>query len=143
MRVTGNAGNDEVHGGNGNDLDVRGGSGDDKIWGDLGDDELFGDTGADTYNYKKGDGRDIIVEKPDGNMNTLDLRSIPLKDITESQSGTDKIITISDGGSITIRDFFSQEANWDIQKEIEVITTTAIVITSNMYFIVPLAILLL
>ena len=106
--LNGNAGNDSVRGGAGNDT-IYGGSGNDTLAGDTNDDFLSGDFGDDTYNFAEGDGNDVIDET--GGMDTIACVASSgrprARIVAWSQVGSDLRLTMSAGGSITIKRYFS------------------------------------
>jgi Ca2+-binding RTX toxin-like protein len=63
--IDGHSGNDSVFGGQGNDT-ILGSSGLDVICGDLGDDSLIGGSEGDRFNFRPGDGNDIIADFQNG-----------------------------------------------------------------------------
>ena len=110
--VHGNGGNDVILGGSGNDV-LYGGSGDDTITGGAGDDTLYGGDRNDTYVYNIGDGNDRIYAKYDtyadyGVDKIVMGPGITATDLTFTQSadGHDLIVTLAQGGSMTIVDGF-------------------------------------
>lgn len=92
--ATDGSGDDELHGGAGNDI----------LYGGAGNDLLIGGTGFDKYYYNLGDGHDTIV---DSDINTLYFDSqISLSNISFSQNGDDFIWNFSDGGTLTVSDYY-------------------------------------
>jgi Ca2+-binding RTX toxin-like protein len=92
---------------------LRGSDDDDYLWGTeeadviqggLGDDEMSGDAGSDTYLYADGDGSDIIIEQggTSSDVDTLDLGSLSLSDVTFEIAGNHLLIHTPSGGTITI-----------------------------------------
>ncbi|MCV6577008.1 MAG: AHH domain-containing protein, partial [Cohaesibacter sp.] len=81
----------------------------DIIAGGLGNDTLDGGDGADSYVYSLGDGNDVITDK-DYNTSNIDkivLHNITPADIVLSHGSNDAlVITMPDGGSVTIDDQF-------------------------------------
>jgi Ca2+-binding RTX toxin-like protein len=59
------SGNDSIFGGQGNDT-ILGSSRSDVISGDLGDDSLIGGIEGDVFNFRPGDGNDIIADFQNG-----------------------------------------------------------------------------
>jgi Ca2+-binding RTX toxin-like protein len=60
-KLFGGAGNDTLNGGAGNDI-LNGGVGNDILNGGAGTDYLTGGAGADKFNFREGNGRDVIVD---------------------------------------------------------------------------------
>ena len=106
--LNGNMGNDTVRGGAGNDT-VYGGIGNDELWGDTDDDFLSGDLGDDRYNFAEGDGHDVIDET--GGMDTLVCAASSgrprARILAWVQLGSDLQLTMSGGGSVTIKRYFT------------------------------------
>ena len=61
---------DKFYGYAGNDA-LIGNGGDDVLSGGLGNDSLAGGLGSDTYQFSRGDGRDIVIETPEPNSNNV------------------------------------------------------------------------
>ncbi|TCL09086.1 hemolysin type calcium-binding protein [Shimia isoporae] len=57
----GDAGNDFLSGGEGHDV-LKGGTGNDRLYGGRGNDTMTGGDGADVFEYKNGDGMDVITD---------------------------------------------------------------------------------
>jgi Ca2+-binding RTX toxin-like protein len=97
----GNLGNDKLNGGDGQDLlfggqgddEITGGSGDDLISGDRGNDILTGSDGADIFQFRSGDGSDILTDFTPG---TDKLRVF---EIVSNASGNNLINGFSIGGN--------------------------------------------
>jgi hypothetical protein len=129
-QLFGGSGDDELNGGSGDDV-LRGGTGDDVLNGGSGDDELFGGAGDDVLNGGSGDdvlaggagddilntgsGDDTIVFSGEfGSDTIIDLSPHDRIDLTAFQDITDvnqltiteengnTIITVPDGGTITV-----------------------------------------
>lgn len=99
----------------GNDLDntLSGAEGDDTLAGNGGDDILIGGSGGDGYVCEMGDGRDTIIDTPeltgDGNVIILTggMVAADVRFQRASDTSPDLILSFSEGGSITVRDYFS------------------------------------
>ncbi len=125
-KIFGYGGNDTIHGLLGNDV-LDGGSDADKLYGDEGDDSLLGfdgddvleggtgnDTldggiGNDIYRYNLGDGSDVIsnYDVTVGRVDVIELSSdITVSDVVSERIGDDLILNISDGGSLTVQNYF-------------------------------------
>ena len=89
-----------------------GGAGDDTITGLGGDDTLTGNAGDDTFVFASGHGADTITDFTDGE-DTIDLSAFTsitaFSDLTVAQNGSDTVITIPGGGTITLQDFTSTD----------------------------------
>lgn len=59
--LVGDGGDDVLRGGRGQDF-MFGGEGEDRLWGGAAHDEMTGGSGADSFVYRPGDGRDLIVD---------------------------------------------------------------------------------
>ena len=89
--VYGGPGDDTLYGGQGNDF-VSGGDGNDYLSGDPGDDRLEGGPGNDVYEYKSGDGNDVILDLQGNNVLTCTgIRG------TLSKPAPDAVITFANG----------------------------------------------
>ncbi|TCM07353.1 calcium-binding protein [Sphingomonas sp. PP-CC-3G-468] len=112
-------GNDHFYGTHGSDVVSLGGgddwidarNGDDTLTGGAGNDFLSGGGGNDTYRYASGDGQDTILDAVDywgsgaGGFDTLELGSgIAAAGVTVAQAnnGNDLVLTMADGGSVTL-----------------------------------------
>jgi hypothetical protein len=106
--LVGGSGADTIYGDAGNDS-IQGGEGDDVIDGGQGNDFLSGDAGSNTYNFKAGDGQDIIISSSSKD-------SISINDVEKNVSiktGVDKdknnlIISYGKNDKITVMDFFTR-----------------------------------
>ncbi|MEP4857537.1 MAG: calcium-binding protein, partial [Lentilitoribacter sp.] len=88
---------------------ITGTTGDDTLQGGLGDDQIDGGRGSDTYIYRLGDGHDYIkdVSSYSYEIDTLLFTDVNASDVTFNQnSGDDLIITLSDGGTVTIDEHY-------------------------------------
>jgi Ca2+-binding RTX toxin-like protein len=71
----------------------------------IGNDVIYGGGGSDTYQYAKGDGKDVYDEQSNaGSIDSISFADLKLKDISFQQAGTSLVINFSstDGGSVTI-----------------------------------------
>ena len=96
--LNGNLGNDTLYGGQGGDL-LFGQSGADHLAGNRGDDTLAGGDGADTFVFTFGGGNDQITDFQAG------IDSLQFGDgltYTVSESAGNTILTLSDGGTVTL-----------------------------------------
>ncbi len=77
--------------------------------GGKGDDQLQGGNANDTYQYALGDGKDRIVD-----MNGTDrlelLAGINESDVIARRNGDDLVLTLKDGGSVTVQNTFAAKA---------------------------------
>ncbi len=96
--LNGNLGSDGLYGGQGNDR-LHGQSGDDSLAGNLGDDVLTGGEGADVFLFDVNGGNDTIA---DLELGIDSLRFADGLSYTAAQSGPDTILTLSDGGTVTL-----------------------------------------
>ena len=89
------------------------------IEGLAGNDVLNGGEGGDTYQYKLGDGNDLITDWDNdaGVVDRLVLRGINADDVSfASTSGEDLVITLSNGERITIADHFAEHEDNSIEQ---------------------------
>lgn len=100
---------DHLYGGAGNDI-LDAGAGDDYLEGGRGDDTLKGGNGNDTYAYLAGDGNDTIQESG-GSADVLQLTGIASSQATLAKLGNDLRIGFSDGGDVTIADWYLDDSH--------------------------------
>ncbi|NHZ80008.1 hypothetical protein F2P44_12075 [Massilia sp. CCM 8695] len=108
--IDGGAGNDTLSGLGGNDL----------LHGGKGDDLLEGGAGADVYLYERGDGHEIIHDQDNGDqtIDTLRLGAGFLPGATQARRvGTDLVLRFSEEESVTVRQFFHNDALGYLQIE--------------------------
>ncbi|MDY7008164.1 MAG: hypothetical protein SWX82_30600 [Cyanobacteriota bacterium] len=99
--IQGLDGNDLLYGGKGDDT-VDGGIGDDIISGQIGNDILTGGAGGDMFEFRFGDGDDVIVDFEDG-IDIIGLKGgLTFEQLTISQIGNDTRIS-GDQLSITLQ----------------------------------------
>ncbi|MFN0217709.1 MAG: Ig-like domain-containing protein [Hyphomicrobium sp.] len=109
----GNALRNTLEGNDANNV-LSGGDGDDTLAGNRGDDVLMGSAGGDGYVYEPGDGRDVIIDagggEDDDDMLVL-AGGVGPADVSlhrDPDAPDDLIVRVgSDGGRVTIRDYFS------------------------------------
>lgn len=101
-------------GGNGSDV-IYGSTGADVLIGGKGDDIMTGYAGYDTFSYDIGDGNDLIIsgQSVAASDRILFGVGISLSDLSFSQSadGNDVVVSLSQGGSLTIKDMMLSSAN--------------------------------
>ncbi len=94
---------------------ITGFGGADVITGGTGDDVIDGKAGADSYVYTLGDGDDTItdLDYSSGVVDRLLLHGITPSQVTVGRSadGYDPILTMPDGGSVTVRNEFRNAYN--------------------------------
>ncbi|HET6787693.1 MAG TPA: calcium-binding protein, partial [Aquabacterium sp.] len=112
--LRGQAGNDRLLGYGGNDT-LEGAAGKDTLIGGEGDDRLLGGTGADTYDFSRASGHDVIVDK-DFMLFTNDV--IRFLDVNANQLwltkvGKDLKINALDraDSSVTVEGWFASSSN--------------------------------
>ena len=99
--LLGDLGNDTVLGGQGNDV-LQGGDGADYLSGDMGDDVLTGGAGADVFNFRGGQGRDIVTDFAQGDriwLSASDAQDFQALGSKMTMAGADAVISL---GSQTI-----------------------------------------
>ena len=71
----------------------------------------------DTYLYAKGDGNDTIdnFDTSSNNQDTLRLTGINADDVIVSKNGDNLLLTIDDGSTLTIKDFY-KGSDYELQK---------------------------
>lgn len=116
-KLSGGSGHDKLYGGTGKDKlygnsdndRLSGGSGNDRLDGGKGNDKLTGGSGADDFVFRKGYGRDTIVDFKN-NVDDIDLRSYGFSKVGQvlsraDQVGSDVHIELSSTDVIIIEDF--------------------------------------
>lgn len=95
-RIFGNGAHDVLEAGAGNDT-LSGGDGKDRLAGGTGNDRLNGGAGKDIFDFRAGDGRDIVQDFQNG-IDRLDLRGLAsgVDDITVAQSGANAVLRTGD-----------------------------------------------
>ena len=92
--------------------DFAGGDGDDAIKGAAADDTLTGGEGDDTFVFDQNNGHDTITDFTDGE-DAIDLSTLSgingFGDLNVTQNGSDTVITIPGGGTITLQNFTSTD----------------------------------
>ncbi|MCV6547274.1 MAG: hypothetical protein OIF56_08350, partial [Cohaesibacter sp.] len=96
----------------GNDS-ITGSNSDDIITGGKGDDVINGKTGSDSYIYNLGDGKDVVtdLDYSSGVKDKIILKGITPAQVALSLSGKDLVLTMPDGGSITLKNQFYNAYN--------------------------------
>ena len=108
-------GNDVLEGRAGADT-LYGGDGNDGLTGGTGNDYLYGDAGSDTYNFTKGDGQDVIVNR-DASTSTIDAVKFIGPDARTSnvwlaRSGNDLVVSLlSTTDKMTFQNWYTDTAN--------------------------------
>lgn len=104
----GEDGRDDLDGGRGNDR-LDGGAGDDVLVGGRGNDTLTGGSGADVFEFRRGDGRDLITDFTNG-VDRIELDGFRARDLTgilngARQVGADVVLSLPGNGFVTLADF--------------------------------------
>lgn len=124
--ISGGAGNDSLLGGNENDQ-IHGGSGDDILEGAKGNDILNGGAGCDTFEYRSGDGDDLIIDADAGDRVVVDgfALGIAVQVAVNSciyeidNNGIKYLLTVAESGGVFIKVGTGNDAgtihiqNWD------------------------------
>ena len=108
--LSGTAGSDNLDGAGGNDT-LTGIAGNDVLTGGTGNDILTGGGGDDVYRYAPGDGMDIVNDYGDGSGGAGGTDAIQFAvgilpsdvGVTQANTGTDLLLTIAGGGTITLQ----------------------------------------
>jgi len=108
--LTGNKGNNSLNGSDGDDTLV-GGAGADTLIGGAGDDYLSGGADSDTYFFSKSDGNDTIAGDGGNASDVLYFNDSSLSEATFSQDGNDLVISLADGGSVTVENWQDSKNN--------------------------------
>ena len=91
---------------------------DDALSGGLGNDTLIGLSGSDTYTYAVGD-QNLTIDDRDNSSSSNDVLAITggliATDLVIEKVFDDLVITVPDGGVITVVDQFRDDANWGIE----------------------------
>ena len=108
--LSGNDVRNVLRGGGGNDM-LFGRAGDDVLDGGAGNDQLAGDGGGDTYQYRFGDGSDVIAESAafagTGDMDVLRLIDLNPSKVALSREEANLVITvIEDSARIVVAGHF-------------------------------------
>jgi Ca2+-binding RTX toxin-like protein len=116
--LLGDLGDDVLRGGAGDDI-LHGGSGADTIDGGAGDDLLTGGAGGDTFVFSGGGGNDVVLDFKAGQdilqiskgINGTDIESADDLAARVQQVGTDAVIDLGNGDSITLRGVDADDVN--------------------------------
>ncbi|HEX5374492.1 MAG TPA: calcium-binding protein [Aquabacterium sp.] len=112
--LRGQSGNDKLVGLGGNDT-LEGGAGKDTLIGGAGDDRLLGGTGADTYEFSRNSGRDVIVDKDIMPFTNDVIRFLDSKahQLWLTKVGNDLKINALDqtNSSVTVEGWFASSSN--------------------------------
>jgi hypothetical protein len=101
--IVGGGGNDQIWAGAGNDI----------LDGGAGNDTLLGEAGNDTYIFRRGSGRDTIIDydPTPGNVDTIWLGShLAPENISLKRAGNNLVLKINDtDDTLTVKDFFRND----------------------------------
>ncbi|MBL8386258.1 MAG: hypothetical protein JNM90_24450, partial [Burkholderiales bacterium] len=114
-RLDGGAGADALYGDDGAD-ELHGGTDDDLVIGGGGDDVLAGGAGADTYELRRGMGRDLIIDAGDDGINRLVLApGVELAALSAERRGDDLHIGLGgDDDTLVLAGHFVQSGAWHL-----------------------------
>jgi Ca2+-binding RTX toxin-like protein len=122
LNGTGNAGDNGIAGNDnantlkgaaGNDV-LIGYAGNDSLEGGTGNDTITGGEGDDTYIFKRGDGKDTIVESSSlaTNSDALVIGGVNANEVWLHQSGNDlEVVILGTTDKVTVQDWFVSSAN--------------------------------
>ncbi len=97
----GDSGSDTLYGGQGNDW-LNGGSETDVLLGDRGDDTLTGSAGGDRFDFRRGDGSDIVTDFQDG-IDIIGLKEgLTFETLTIVEVGSDTQISVNENILVTL-----------------------------------------
>jgi Ca2+-binding RTX toxin-like protein len=85
-----------------------GDAGKDIFIGGAGNDVISGDAGDDIYRYALGDGNDVITDT--AGVDRIELTSITQAQVVARSSGNDLMLTLTDGGTVTVKDMFANKS---------------------------------
>lgn len=104
--LDGASGDDYLEGKSGNEI-LLGGSGMDVLIGGGGADHLDGGAGSDYFEFKRGDGNDVVFQNDDGGEDDAFFEVLSTE-LWLSRSGQDLVLqTLGSNDSVTFRDWFS------------------------------------
>ncbi|RYY74690.1 MAG: hypothetical protein EOO52_10140, partial [Gammaproteobacteria bacterium] len=107
QNISGTTSNDNLIGDDGKDI-ITGGKGNDTITGNAGD---------DIYRYALGDGNDVITDV--SGLDQIEFGTGITQEQTIAKSnGKDLILTLNDGGTITVKDMFVQKSQTSVDPHI-------------------------
>lgn len=98
----------DIDGTDGDD-DLRGTNIHDRFHASPGDDRLAGGSGDDTYFYAAGAGHDRISDSGGSDLLVIDA-SLEIASFQPGDTNTDLVLSMSDGGSLTIADWYTEPA---------------------------------
>jgi uncharacterized delta-60 repeat protein len=97
----GDTGSDTLYGGQGNDW-LNGGSDTDVLLGERGDDTLTGSAGGDRFDFRRGDGSDIVTDFQEG-LDIIGLKEgLVFEDLAIATVGSDTQIRVGDRLLVTL-----------------------------------------
>lgn len=107
-RLWGEDGRDDIDGGRGND-GLDGGAGNDTLVGGRGNDTLTGGVGSDVFEFRRGDGRDVITDFTNG-VDRIELDGFSGAQLTAILNGArqvaaDVVLSLPSNAEITLADF--------------------------------------
>jgi Ca2+-binding RTX toxin-like protein len=100
----------QVNNGTTGDDVLAGDTGKDSITGGKGNDQINGSAGNDIYTYSLGDGKDIITDTGGTDLIELGTGITPTQTLARA-NGSDLVLMLSDGGSITVKDMFAKKSS--------------------------------
>ncbi len=103
--IYGWSGRNEIYAAAGNDRIIAYGS-NDILDGGMGNDYLAGGAGNDTYVFNQGFGQDTVYGYGSGDKNVLQFNDINVADISAQKSGSDLLLTATDGSSVKMQNYF-------------------------------------
>lgn len=119
-QLFGHDGQDALYGAGGSDA-LEGGNDDDLLGGGAGNDLLNGGDGYDKYEWRAGDGHDVIVNTDAWGEDRLSFNDMTLSEMQISRVNADLVVATADGtGSVTIRDWYSDSSNrvdWVVDRD--------------------------
>ncbi|MDU2063379.1 MAG: calcium-binding protein [Sporomusaceae bacterium] len=112
--IVGGAGDDVFRGNSGNNV-LDGGSGNNQLWGAAGDDKLIGGSGSNGYWWAQNNGHDIVQQAGNNSGDALYFSNISRGGYILERQANDLVLTIADGSSLTVSDWYGMDAKARIQ----------------------------
>ena len=110
VTIHGNGNGNVIYAGNGNN-NLYGGDGDDTLCSGIGNDSLYGGEGNDIFKIENSSGRDTIYDYEVG-KDTVWLASADFIENKTEVLGNDVLLTLSDGGTLRLKNMAGQTMNY-------------------------------
>ncbi|MDU2063380.1 MAG: calcium-binding protein [Sporomusaceae bacterium] len=106
---------DDIFRGNGGNNAIDGGSGNNQLWGAGGDDQLMGGSGSNCFWWAQNNGHDRVYQAGNNSGDALYFSNITRGSYTLGRQTDDLVLTIADGSSLTLSDWYGMDAKARIQ----------------------------